>query len=83
MKPPYLNRPTSLLVYVFVPTDYGCAQSIGRTLVCERRSQRPTSGRAWEAYAIVMDKEDNPREAYEARRVAFGFGIGQGGVGAN
>lgn len=51
--------------------------------MCERRSQRPSSGRAWEAYGIMMDKQGDPREAYEARKVAFGFGIGQGGVGAN
>lgn len=49
----------------------------------ERRLQRPTSGRAWEAYATVMERDGNLREAFEARKVSFGFGIGQGGVGAN
>eukprot|EP00903_Cladosiphon_okamuranus_P020596 g18906.t1 len=58
-------------------------QAIARTLVCERRLQRPTSGRAWEAYATVMERDGNLREAFEARKVSFGFGIGQGGVGAH
>eukprot|EP00752_Nemacystus_decipiens_P009858 g8795.t1 len=58
-------------------------QGVARTLVCERRLQRPTSGRAWEAYATVMERDGNMREAFEARKVSFGFGIGQGGVGAN
>ncbi|CAM9645825.1 unnamed protein product [Pylaiella littoralis] len=58
-------------------------QAIARTLVCERRLQRPTSGRAWEAYATVMERDGKMREAFEARKISFEFGIGQGGVGAN
>ncbi|CAM9616170.1 unnamed protein product [Laminaria digitata] len=58
-------------------------QSIARTLVCERRLQRPTSGRAWEAYTTVMERGGNMREAFEARKISFQLGIGQGGVGAN
>ncbi|CAM9228679.1 unnamed protein product [Scytosiphon promiscuus] len=58
-------------------------QAVARTLVCERRLQRPTSGRAWEAFGTVMEREGRMREAFEARKMCFEFGIGQGGSGAN
>lgn len=51
--------------------------------MCERRLQRPTSGRAWEAFATVMERNGDMRQAFEARKLSFEFGIGQGGVGAN
>ncbi|CAN0041415.1 unnamed protein product [Ectocarpus sp. 4 AP-2014] len=57
--------------------------TVARTLVCERRLQRPTSGRAWEAFATVMERDGDMRQAFEARKLSFEFGIGQGGVGAN
>lgn len=49
----------------------------------ERRLQRPGSGRAWEAYATVMERDGNHRAGYEARKVSFALGIGQGGAGAH
>lgn len=58
-------------------------QSLARSLVSERRMQRPSSGRAWEAYAAVMERTGDLRAAYEARKRAFDLGIGQGGVGAH
>lgn len=54
------------------------AQAIARTLASERRANRSNSGRAWEAYAMVMDKEGNPQEAHRARKAAYELGIGQG-----